>query len=93
MGNFRNDPGQFDAVIADVIMPHLSGIELVKHLRAVRPDIPVALTSGRFDIAAGSTFDRERINVRISKPATIEELNSALAALLPGSDQHGAQSE
>jgi DNA-binding NtrC family response regulator len=72
-----------------MIMPHLSGIDLVKHLRAVRPGIPVALTSGRFDIGAGSTFDCERINVRISKPATIEELNGALAALLPDNEQTG----
>jgi CheY-like chemotaxis protein len=41
-------PGvRFDALLTDVIMPGMSGVELVEHLRADRPDhLPVLYMSG-----------------------------------------------
>ncbi|MCA1784849.1 MAG: PAS domain S-box protein, partial [Desulfobacteraceae bacterium] len=36
---FRADPTQFDLVITDMNMPHLTGMQLTKELIAVRPDI------------------------------------------------------
>jgi len=83
---FRNDPGQFDAVIADMTMPHLSGIELVKYLREIRPAIPIGLTSGRFDKGEHPS-DLERIKAWICKPATMEQLSGALAAILQDTDK------
>jgi len=79
---FRANPQQFDAVIADVTMRGLSGIDVAKELRAIRPQIPLALTSGRtsqetLDLAASLG-----LNVWLSKPATVDKLCHTLDVLL-----------
>lgn len=43
---FRNNPGKFDLLITDQTMPGLTGIELIKQLRQIRPGFPVILCSG-----------------------------------------------
>lgn len=42
---FRTDPARFDLVVSDMVMPDMSGEELVQKLRALRPDIPVVFCS------------------------------------------------
>ena len=42
----RSDPNSYDLLIADNHLPILSGVELVKKLRAARMDLPVILASG-----------------------------------------------
>jgi PAS domain S-box-containing protein len=75
---FRSRPLEFDAVVTDLAMPGMSGIDLARALHAVEPDMPVLMTSGNV-----RPEDREaavRIGVRelISKPGTVDELGYAL---------------
>jgi CheY-like chemotaxis protein len=79
---FRSDPDKFNAVISDVAMPLLSGFDVVKALHAIRPEIPVALTSGRSSKSTQNRAFSLGIKTWISKPATVEELNQALGSLL-----------
>jgi PAS domain S-box-containing protein len=44
---FRRDPTAFDLVLCDVVMPELSGLELVSAVRAIDPAIPILLVTGR----------------------------------------------
>ena len=69
---FRGNPDQFDAVISDVVMPNLSGIDIVREFRTIRPDMPIALTSGRIDQRAEIISDLEAVTAWISKPATVK---------------------
>ena len=82
---FRSNPDLFDAVISDMAMPNLSGADIAREIGAIRPDIPIAITSGRIEQGAESFSDLEGVKVWISKPATIEEINRALAILLQNS--------
>jgi PAS domain S-box-containing protein len=43
---FRRDPAAFRAVITDQTMPRLTGIELARQLKALRPGVAVILTTG-----------------------------------------------
>jgi signal transduction histidine kinase len=43
---FEQAGGDFDIVVSDVVMPKMSGGELVEKLRAKRPDLKVLFTSG-----------------------------------------------
>jgi PAS domain S-box-containing protein len=43
---FRTDPGQFDLVITDMTMPHITGDKFVKEILTIRPDIPTILCTG-----------------------------------------------
>lgn len=93
---FRSDPDQFDAVIVDITMPRLSGIDVAKELRAIRSRIPIALSSGRIspetlDLASSLGF-----KVWLFKPSTLEQLCHTLEVLLQkrmaDSDQKGESS-
>jgi PAS domain S-box-containing protein len=44
--SFDAGPDRFDAVITDVVMPELNGMDLAKHLRAARPSLPILFLTG-----------------------------------------------
>ena len=79
---FRANPDQFDAVIADITMRGLSGIDVAKELRAVRPAIPIALTSGMTSQETLNLASSLGCNVWLSKPATVDQLCHTLDLLL-----------
>lgn len=43
---FRTEPGRFDLVLTDEIMPEMTGIEFSGRLHEVRPELPVILMTG-----------------------------------------------
>jgi CheY-like chemotaxis protein len=78
---FRRNPAAFDAVVTDLAMPQLSGFDLATQLLALRPELPIVMTSGYV-----RPEDQERalaIGLRdlILKPDTIEQLARTLDAL------------
>ena len=79
---FRANPEQFDAVIADITMRGLSGIDVAKQLRAVRPAIPIAFTSGMTSQETLNLASSLGFNVWLSKPATVDKLCQTLDLLL-----------
>jgi CheY-like chemotaxis protein len=75
---FRSNPGVFDVVVTDLGMPQLSGFDLSTQLLAIRPDIPIVMTSGHV-----RPEDRERalrmgLRDLILKPDTIQQLSQIL---------------
>lgn len=68
---FKKDPNAFDLVITDLTMPNMSGDMLARSLQAVRPDIPVILSSGYSDV---QKQDRRLIAATMPKPYTRGEL-------------------
>ena len=78
---FRGNPAAFDAVVTDLAMPQLSGFDLASQLLAVRPNIPIIMTSGYV-----RAEDQERalhmgLRDLILKPDTIEQLSRTLDRL------------
>lgn len=75
---FKENPSQFAAIVTDLSMPGMSGIELAREIFAIRPDIPVVMTSGY--ILPADEAEARKIGIRemILKPDTIEELAKAL---------------
>ena len=43
---FKANPTQFDLVITDMTMPHMTGDKLTKEILAIHPDIPIILCTG-----------------------------------------------
>lgn len=76
------DAGEFDAVILDIMMPKMSGLEVVKNIRARKIDIPVLLLTAKdavSDRVAGLDAGAEDYLV---KPFAFEELLARIRVML-----------
>jgi CheY-like chemotaxis protein len=79
---FRSDPKAFHAVVSDLSMPGMCGIEFAQELLRIRPDIPILMTSGDVrpeDAAAVRNLDLPDL---ILKPCTVDQLVKVLDSLL-----------
>jgi PAS domain S-box-containing protein len=78
----RTDPAQVDAVITDYSMPECSGLELARHLRALRPDLPVVISSGYVNEDLRRSAAADGIAAVMHKEDTFETLPALLHRLL-----------
>lgn len=69
-------------VILDLYMPELSGLELLRLLRARGNRIPVIAISGRRDAVLDAALKRESVLGILSKPFSDEELLDLIDAAL-----------
>lgn len=77
---FRRAP--FDLVVTDFRMPGMNGIELIREIRALRPEVPVILISG-YTEALGLTEASTGADAVIAKSAhEVSHLSRAVARLL-----------
>ncbi len=75
---FELSPDQFDAVITDLSMPGMSGFALVRALRAVRPDVPIIMTSGYVRSEDEANARQLGLHGILLKPNTLEDLGRLL---------------
>ncbi|HEY8551010.1 MAG TPA: PAS domain-containing protein [Vicinamibacterales bacterium] len=81
---FEAEPDAFDVMVTDLAMPGMSGYDLLDRVRAIRPDMPVIVTSG--SVQAG---DHARALARgarelIAKPDAVEKIAPAIRRALAG---------
>lgn len=55
---FPGDPGGFDAVVTDLSMPGMSGLDLAREVLALRPGIPVLIATGYIPPPSGAACPR-----------------------------------
>jgi PAS domain S-box-containing protein len=79
---FRENPGDFDAVVTDLSMPGMSGFELTEEIHRTRAEIPVLLTSGYLQAEDQEKAEKLGIRETIQKPATADRLAGALERIL-----------
>ena len=70
--------GAVDLLITDYSMPRMTGAQLAKLARAVRPDLPILLATGYADLPPGAEMDLPRI----SKPYRQNQLATEIVKLL-----------
>ncbi len=81
---FSESPGSFDLVITDQTMPGITGIELSRKIREVRPDIPVILCTGLDDTVDEQSMRSAGIRELLVKPTDMGELKSTVNRILKG---------
>ncbi len=70
------------ALVSDVVMPGMDGLELAQKLRERDPELPVLLVSGYAEAALGRDLSAERIRL-LPKPYGLADLVAELRSLLP----------
>jgi CheY-like chemotaxis protein len=83
---FVECPEKFGAVITDLSMPGMSGVELARQILQIRPDAPIVMTSGY--IRPEDELEAQKIGVHelLLKSDTIDDLAAALQRVLAGGD-------
>ncbi|HEX7624977.1 MAG TPA: MASE1 domain-containing protein, partial [Anaeromyxobacteraceae bacterium] len=80
VATYARDHALIDVAIVDMMMPGMTGREVIARLRAVEPNLPVIVSSG---FSSGPDLDALRALARVEflpKPYTADELGRALAA-------------
>ncbi len=71
--------GTFDAIVSDISMPELDGIQLLRAVRADDADVPVILVTGAPDIATAMQAVALGALQYVTKPFDIKDLTEILA--------------
>ena len=78
---------RFDVVVADVKMPGLGGLEVVRHIKALHPGIQVILLSGHGSQTDAKEGRRLGAFDYVEKPIDIEILIDILRNAAAAADQ------
>ncbi|MBW1803319.1 MAG: PAS domain S-box protein [Deltaproteobacteria bacterium] len=75
-------PAQFDLVITDHIMPHMTGMEFAQKLTGIRSDIPIMLWTGVAEALPEKITDKIGIRKCIAKPIVMNDMARAIRHVL-----------
>jgi PAS domain S-box-containing protein len=81
---FRRHADRISVVILDILMPVMDGDEALHYIRAIRPDVPVIVTSGSSHNDALRRFRGGAVSGFLQKPFTPAELEAKIAEVTGG---------
>ena len=84
---FAADPESFDLVITDLTMPGMTGAELAEKILALRPSIPVILTTGYSDIITEEEARELGVREYMLKPVSTRRLAEVVRRVLDADGQ------
>ncbi|WP_180539900.1 response regulator [Nevskia soli] len=76
---FASAQGEFDLILSDVVMPDISGPEMVRRMEIIRPDIRSVYMSGFPDASFPPSKKRSPV---IKKPFTTDQLTTTIRQTL-----------
>ncbi|MFO7707899.1 MAG: response regulator [Desulfobacterales bacterium] len=68
----------FDAIVLDLMMPEMDGLEVLKNLKATRPELQVILLTGHGTIEKGVEAMRLGAMDFVEKPADLDTLTEKI---------------
>jgi len=71
-----------DMIVCDWNMPSMSGVELLRQLRSVDPDMPFLMVTGRGDLESVVEAKSSGVTGYIRKPFSSKELEAKLRIIL-----------
>jgi signal transduction histidine kinase len=77
---FQKNP--YDLVITDQAMPEMTGDQLADKIKEESPDTPVIMVTGFGDLLRARDNPPENIDLLLSKPVQIEQLNDAIHSVI-----------
>jgi len=78
------EDASFDLIIADVLMPWMTGLQVASSVRDAGLEVPVILMTGATDASLNQRVDMLDNTVLLRKPFDQDDLKAAVQKLLPG---------
>jgi len=75
---FQQTPERFDLLFTDMTMPKMTGIELTRQCKKIRPHLPVLLGSGHSELIDEQTVTETGIAHFLVKPYSIDQIAHTL---------------
>jgi CheY-like chemotaxis protein len=85
------EPAAVDLVVTDFNMPNVSGLDLVRALSRIRPDLPVAISSGYVSDELRASAAALGVHAIMQKERTLEELGALVHEALAARGTSGWQ--
>ncbi len=85
LDTFKDHPSDFDLIISDMTMPHMTGIQLARELKTIRPDIPIIICTGFSELINEKKAESIGIEGFLLKPVIKSELLSIIRKVLDAS--------
>ncbi len=82
---FQDHADEIFAVVADMLMPRMSGLELFRRLHEIRPTLPVILTTGFADSEEVEDLRKQGLHGVLQKPFRMADLADLLMSIPAGS--------
>jgi two-component system, NtrC family, response regulator AtoC len=67
-----------DAVVTDMMMPNLNGVQVTQRLRSLDPHLPVFVLTGHADMSTAIEALKAGANEYLTKPVNVDELTTLL---------------
>ncbi len=81
---FKNHPYEFDLVITDMTMPHVTGDVLAQRMLSIRPDIPIIICTGYSEKITPELLETLQIKALVLKPIIRNEILLTVRQVLDG---------
>lgn len=81
---FERHPNDFDLVITDYTMPHITGEMLAEKLKAIRPEIPIVICTGYSQTVTQQSMQQLGIDALMMKPLVRSHLAATIRQVLDG---------
>jgi len=85
LSDFLEHPLDFDVLLTDLTMPGLSGADLAEKVLAVRPDLPIVMTTGYGRVMSEERARELGLRPLLYKPFTMVALGDAIQDALSSS--------
>lgn len=79
---FRSNPAAFDLIITDQTMPVMTGVQLARQIKNIRPDIPVILCTGFSEAVDEENFKSRGIDAFVMKPIVMRDIAAVIRRVL-----------
>jgi len=79
---FKQNSTKYQIVLTDQTMPKMNGVQLVREIRRINPDIPVIMMSGYDQNISLENAEDYGVDVFVTKPVSIDQLTHAMHDLL-----------
>lgn len=71
---FRRSTDGYDLIISDYAMPGMNGLELIRKVKELRPNVPTVLISGNLDAQQLNSGLEDQSTILLRKPYSIDQM-------------------